>query len=291
MSRRLSIAEVWADGRLVSPRQDAIVGPLPRDRLAGLGDEDGEDRPRRSPPPISPSPPRPGATAMQAALLRPFHWHDDFITMDLPVDDGAVQRDATRNITKFAIVDRFSGEARCRRCSGSAPARARPIRRSACSLGHDKHNIWVRRLVRRGDGHGRQPLAATAGRLGAGRGRQVRRRGPLRGRRADDRPAGRGARCRDAGALSPRARRSTGCMSRPSRRAGGPAFPSAFPSRRSPARPGAGCWWRPRRWRPRASSTWRPARRTRSSGRGKGPPARRHKSRHGPLPQSGSSPR
>ena len=32
--------------------------------------------------------------------------------MELPVRDGAVQRDPDRNVTKFAIVDRFSGEGR-----------------------------------------------------------------------------------------------------------------------------------------------------------------------------------
>ncbi len=46
---------------------------------------------------------------MTAAVLRPFHWSDDFLTYELPVRDGLVQRDTGKNITKFAIVDRFSG--------------------------------------------------------------------------------------------------------------------------------------------------------------------------------------
>ena len=35
--------------------------------------------------------------------------------MELPVDNGLVQRDPERNVTKFAIVDRFSGEAKISR--------------------------------------------------------------------------------------------------------------------------------------------------------------------------------
>ncbi len=34
---------------------------------------------------------QPGRNTMQAAVIRPFHWHPDFYTMDLPVRDGEVQ--------------------------------------------------------------------------------------------------------------------------------------------------------------------------------------------------------
>ena len=64
-----------------------------------------------------------------------------------------------------------------------------------------------------------------------------------------------------------RASRSSGCISQPSRRAGGPVFPSDWLLPRSPAPPGAGCWWRLHRWRRRAWSTSRPGRPTPSSGR------------------------
>jgi adenine deaminase len=82
-------------------------------------------------------------TTMSAALLRPFHWADDFITMELSVVDGEVQRDADRNVTKFAIVDRFSGEGRTAKMFWLGTGPRTPNTALACSMGHDKHNIWV----------------------------------------------------------------------------------------------------------------------------------------------------
>ena len=80
---------------------------------------------------------------MQAAVLRPFHWDDNFITLELPVADGAVQRDASRNVTKFAIVDRFSGEGKTAKMFWLGTGPSTPDVALACSMGHDKHNIWV----------------------------------------------------------------------------------------------------------------------------------------------------
>ncbi len=80
---------------------------------------------------------------MQAALLRPFHWDDDFIEMELPVADGYVQRDADRNVTKFAIVDRFSGDGKTSAMFWLGTGPRTPDTALASSLGHDKHNIWV----------------------------------------------------------------------------------------------------------------------------------------------------
>jgi adenine deaminase len=138
---RLEIDSVWADGRPVSDGS-RYTGTLPaidwpdwatrtikidRDLTAG----DFEIRA-----------PRPGPTA-KAAVLRPFHWSDDFITMDLPVRDGLVERDPGRNVTKFAIVDRFSGEGKTSRMFWLGTGPRRPDTALACSMGHDKHNIWV----------------------------------------------------------------------------------------------------------------------------------------------------
>jgi adenine deaminase len=80
---------------------------------------------------------------MTAALLRPFHWDDDFIEMELPVTDGHVQRDADRNVTKLAIVDRFSGEGKTSVMFWLGTGPRTPDTALASSLGHDKHNIWV----------------------------------------------------------------------------------------------------------------------------------------------------
>ena len=85
----------------------------------------------------------PGRNSMSAALLRPFHWADDFITAELAVKDGEVQRDVDRNITKFAIVDRFSGEGRVAKMFWLGCGPRTPDTAVGCTVAHDKHNIWV----------------------------------------------------------------------------------------------------------------------------------------------------
>ncbi len=139
--KTLSIAKVWADGRPASEGQ-TFVGVRPEidwpdwatktvriDRVVTAED-------------FRIAAPAETATA-KAALLRPFHWADDFITMDLPVSNGAVQRDSDRNVTKFAIVDRFSGEAKVARMFWLGTGPRTPDTALGATLGHDKHNIWV----------------------------------------------------------------------------------------------------------------------------------------------------
>ncbi|MBY5698556.1 adenine deaminase [Rhizobium leguminosarum] len=137
----LSIEKVWADGRPVSEGA-TFIGVRPQidwpqwatrtvkiDRTVTADDFRIEAPPNR--------------TTVNAALLRPFHWHDDFITMELPVEEGAVQRDPARNVTKFSIVDRFSGEAKISRMFWLGTGPRTPETALASTLGHDKHNIWT----------------------------------------------------------------------------------------------------------------------------------------------------
>lgn len=134
------IAKVWADGKQVSdgktylpdvPRIDwpewatktvNIGRALTADDFA-IKAEAGRDR-------------------MTAAVLRPFHWSDDFLTFDLPVKDGLVQRDESRNITKFSVIDRFSGNAGVSKMFWLGCGPSTPDTALACSMAHDKHNIW-----------------------------------------------------------------------------------------------------------------------------------------------------
>lgn len=134
------IAKVWADGKQVSdgktylpdvPRIDwpewatktvNIGRALTADDFA-IEAEAGRDR-------------------MTAAVLRPFHWSDDFLTFDLPVKDGLVQRDESRNITKFSVIDRFSGNAGVSKMFWLGCGPSTPDTALACSMAHDKHNIW-----------------------------------------------------------------------------------------------------------------------------------------------------
>lgn len=137
----VSISEVWADGSQVSQGK-TFTGHLPRidwpewaTNTVNIGRRLGADD--------FAIPAEAGRETMQAALLRPFHWDDNFITTELPVADGLVQRDTARNITKFAIVDRFSGEGKVAKMFWLGCGPKTPDTAVGCTVAHDKHNIWV----------------------------------------------------------------------------------------------------------------------------------------------------
>lgn len=137
----VSIAEVWADGEQVSEHK-TFTGHLPRidwpdwaTKTVNIGRKLSADD--------FAIPAEGTRETMQAALLRPFHWDDNFITTELPVVDGQVQRDTERNITKFAVVDRFSGKGKVAKMFWLGCGPKTPDTAVGCTVAHDKHNIWV----------------------------------------------------------------------------------------------------------------------------------------------------
>ena len=80
---------------------------------------------------------------MNAAVLRPFHWNDEFLVEELPVENGEVQRDSARLITKWSMVDRYRGDAAVASMFWTGCGPADPDTALACSVGHDSHNVWV----------------------------------------------------------------------------------------------------------------------------------------------------
>jgi adenine deaminase len=136
----LQIAAVYADGELVADN-GRYVGPQPTvawpDWVTATINIDRT----LTPDDFAIAAP-PDRTSVQAAVLRPFHWNADFLTMELAVRDGVVQRDTDRNLTKFAIVDRFHGDTNVARMFWLGCGPKTPDTAVACSVGHDKHNIW-----------------------------------------------------------------------------------------------------------------------------------------------------
>ncbi len=139
--KTLSIAQVWADGVQVSQGKQ-FIQPVPTIAWPQWATQTVNIERDLTAEDFA-IPAEPGRQTMQAAVLRPFHWDDDFITMELPVSDGLVQRDDTRNVTKFAIVDRFSGEGKTSKMFWLGTGPKTPNTALACTMGHDKHNIWV----------------------------------------------------------------------------------------------------------------------------------------------------
>jgi adenine deaminase len=137
----VKIAEVWADGRQASDGNN-YLGPLPKIDWPDWATKTVNIARTLAAADFA-VPALPGRDTMQAALLRPFHWDDNFIETQLPVVDGAVQRDTNRNITKFAIVDRFSGKGLVSKMFWLGCGPKTPDTAVGCTVAHDKHNIWV----------------------------------------------------------------------------------------------------------------------------------------------------
>ncbi|SFT71597.1 adenine deaminase C-terminal domain-containing protein [Mesorhizobium sp. YR577] len=137
----VSIAEVWADGDQVSQAKN-FTGHLPAIDWPDWATKTVNIERQMTADDFA-IPAEAGRDTMQAALLRPFHWDDNFITTELPVANGAVQRDTARNITKFSVVDRFSGEGKVAKMFWLGCGPKTPDTAVGCTVAHDKHNIWV----------------------------------------------------------------------------------------------------------------------------------------------------
>lgn len=135
-----SVSEVWADGQQVSKGTNYLLDPVKIDwpdwarNTVNIG--------RALTPEDFAIQAEAGRADMQAPVLRPFHWSDEVPVRTLPVVDGLVQRDAAQNITKFSIIDRYSGKAAVTKMFwlGCGPKDADTA--LCCSMGHDKHNVW-----------------------------------------------------------------------------------------------------------------------------------------------------
>jgi len=84
----------------------------------------------------------PGRETMQAAVLRPFHWNEEFWVRTLPVKDGEVQRDTQNLITKWALVDRYRGDGAVAKMFWAGCGPVDPDTALCSSVAHDSHNVW-----------------------------------------------------------------------------------------------------------------------------------------------------
>ena len=137
----VKIKEVWANGEKVSEGERFLPEipkiPWPKWATQTIHIE----RSLRASDFAIPSP-KAGIDSAKAAVIRPFHWEDDFLTYELPVEDGLVQRDTSRQITKFAMVDRYQGDGAVSKMFWLGTGPADEGSALACSIAHDSHNIW-----------------------------------------------------------------------------------------------------------------------------------------------------
>jgi len=137
----VSIAHVYVDGKLVSTAK-AYVGPLPKINWPDWATKTMNVGRKLSAADFAIQA-EPGRKTMRAAVLRPFHWNEDFLVEELPVVDGEVQRDPERLITKWALVDRYRGDGATARMFWTGCGPQDPDTALACSVAHDSHNVWA----------------------------------------------------------------------------------------------------------------------------------------------------
>ena len=135
-----TISEVWADGQQVSQGSDYLLDPVRIDwpdwarNTVNIGRSlTADDFAIKA---------EAGRSSMQAPVLRPFHWSDEVPIRTLPVENGTVQRDAAQNISKFSIIDRYSGKGEVTKMFWLGCGPRDPDTALCCSMGHDKHNVW-----------------------------------------------------------------------------------------------------------------------------------------------------
>jgi adenine deaminase len=76
-----------------------------------------------------------------AAVLQPYHWQPDFMTLELPVQNGLVERG--EEATKIAVIDRYHAVKKLGKMFWKNVGPKTPNCALACSVSHDHHNLWV----------------------------------------------------------------------------------------------------------------------------------------------------
>ncbi|WP_417244526.1 adenine deaminase [Celeribacter sp.] len=137
---RFSIAEVWADGKQVSEGTKYLLDPVKIAWPDWARNTINIGRPLVAQDFAIKA--EEGRRDMQAPVLRPFHWSEDVPIRTLSVVDGMVERDETQNITKFSIIDRYSGKGAVTKMFWLGCGPKDPDTALCCSMAHDKHNIW-----------------------------------------------------------------------------------------------------------------------------------------------------
>jgi adenine deaminase len=85
-----------------------------------------------------------GRSSVSAAILEPFWFKAEFITITLPVSEhGRVELDPLQNLIKVAVIDRYHGTGAVAKMFWQNVGPATPGSALASSQSHDLHNIWT----------------------------------------------------------------------------------------------------------------------------------------------------
>jgi adenine deaminase len=137
--KKVTIEEVFADGRRVAERGRYLLEVPKIDwpewathTIRVDGSFVAEDFEIAAPASVA---------KVTAAVLQPYHWQPDFMTLELPVQNGLVQRG--EEATKIAVIDRYHAVKKLGKMFWKNVGPKTPNSALACSVSHDHHNLWV----------------------------------------------------------------------------------------------------------------------------------------------------
>ena len=140
----VDIAQVYANGRLVAKDGEMVI-ELPKIDWPDWATDTMNIGRNLTVEDFIIQAPQPDQKTVTVALLEPFYFAPEFMTIELPVVDGVVQPDLEggRGISKFAIVDRYHGTGAVAKMFWQKVGPKTSDTAVASSVAHDHHNIWV----------------------------------------------------------------------------------------------------------------------------------------------------
>ncbi len=137
----VDIKQVYADGMLAAENGKYLLDPPIIDWPQWARETINLPRQLRAEDFHIPAPE--GRKTVQAAVLKPFHFEENFLTETLPVENGLVLPEAEKEITKLALIDRYTGQGKIGKMFWRTVGPKTPRSALACSVSHDLHNLWV----------------------------------------------------------------------------------------------------------------------------------------------------
>ncbi len=104
----VEIKQVYADGILAAENEKYLLDPPKIDWPLWARDTIKLPRQLKAQDFHIPAPE--GRKTVRAAILKPFHFENNYMTETLSVKNGLVLPDAEKQITKLALIDRYTGQ-------------------------------------------------------------------------------------------------------------------------------------------------------------------------------------
>ena len=137
----VEIKQVYADGILAAENEKYLLDPPKIDWPLWARDTIKLPRQLKAQDFHIPAPE--GRKTVRAAILKPFHFENNYMTETLSVKNGLVLPDAEKQITKLALIDRYTGQGKIGKMFWKTVGPKTPGSAVACSVSHDLHNLWV----------------------------------------------------------------------------------------------------------------------------------------------------